>query len=66
MKLPSNAHRWTIALALAALGGLIDVSTDKQFPGWWEICRHVLLGVGPTVVALKMTLERGERKDLKD
>ena len=48
--------KWLAALGFGALGGLGDVAMDTQFPGWWQISRHMLLGMGPIVPALLMTL----------
>ena len=51
-----NAWKWLAALAIGAFGGLLEVATDRSAPGWWEVTRHVIIGVGSVIPALKMTL----------
>ena len=53
-----NSWKWIIAFAIGALGGLVNVAMDStaMFPGWWEITRHMLIGMGTVVAPLKMTL----------
>ena len=51
--------RWLTALVLGALGGIIAAVTDSAtFPGWYDLIRHGLIGMGPVAVSLKMTLDR--------
>lgn len=53
----NNWVKWIVALVLGALGGVIvAVSDAATFPGWYPIVRGGLIGMGPTAVALKMTL----------
>ena len=51
-----NWHKWGIALGIGALGGIITVAGDAVPPSAWDVVRHALLGMGPAVAGLKMTL----------
>lgn len=51
-----NMLRWILAIGIGAISGLLDVATDTNFPGWWDIARHIIIGVGAVVIPLKMTL----------
>ena len=52
-----NAWKWLAALTLGAFGGFVEVATDaKTFPGWWDLIRHMVIGIGTVIPALKMTL----------
>jgi hypothetical protein len=52
-----NAWRWTGAVALGIGGGLFAYFSDNtHWTGWFDLCRHVILTLGPTLGALKLTL----------
>ena len=53
-----NSWKWLAALGVGALGGLIEVASDPMVPGAWDVIRHLLLGMAPTVVALNITLTK--------
>lgn len=48
-------QKWALAIGIGALGGFVDASTDK-FPGWWDLTRHMAIGVSSVLVPLKMTI----------
>ena len=56
-----NAWKWIGALAIGAFGGLVEAATDAKFPGWWDLFRHMIVGAGAAVPALKMTLTNGNK-----
>lgn len=52
-----NSFRWASVLALAFLAGAIEAAAEESAtPG--RILRHGVIGCGPAVVALRLTLER--------
>lgn len=57
MKLSSNAVKWIGALATGFLGGVIIAATHNN-SHVWDFCRDGLIGMGPTVAALNITLRR--------
>lgn len=52
-----NALRWAGALAVAVVWGGVTAMTDGN-PSWNDIMRHGLLAAVPTILALKLTLEK--------
>lgn len=58
-----NYHRWLFSLLLGFLGGVIMCASDgdsrQKFADYF---RHGLIGMGPAVASLKMTLSGDEEK----
>jgi shikimate kinase len=52
-----NLNRWVIALALGFLSGVCLEATDRHATAW-SCARQGFAGMGPAIVALKMTLEK--------
>ena len=54
-----NWQRWLLTLFLGGLGGMISVATDPMGHTAADYFRHALIGMGPAVVALQLTLGKG-------
>ena len=56
-----NWQRWAITIASGFLGGLIQCASDSQPQAFMDYFRHGLIGLGPAVAALQLTLNQNEK-----
>lgn len=53
----ANAWRYVGAIGLGVVGGTIAYFTDNtHWTGWFDLCRHMALGVGIALPSLHLTL----------
>lgn len=55
-----NWQRWIVTLSLAFFGGIIQCASDSKPQTLGDYVRHGLIGLGPAVAALQLTLNRQE------
>lgn len=57
-----NVAKWALTFALGALGGVIQCASDTQPQHGIDFLRHALIGMGPAVAALNITLSNSKDK----
>ena len=67
LSLMSNSQRWILAIVLGFSGGAISAFVDDPNIAIRQLIRHGLIGVLPSVAALKMTLQSApdDRQELR-
>jgi hypothetical protein len=55
-----NWQRWTLTLALGFLGGLVQCASGQGNPALRDYVRAGLIGLGPAIACLNITLNQNE------
>lgn len=58
----TNAKRWALTIALAAMGGVVQCASSSHDETWKDYLRSAVIGAGPAVAALQMTLQKNQDK----